>query len=672
MSKLLSILLIFCSATLNLKSQTNDTISTIKSDGSIDTVVQFKISRDYKDTIIVTTNPDGSTDTTQIFELPDNKIDTIPVKSDEAISAKPMDTAIVKDNSELALWKSGKSKYSPKPKHVWEIGAHSGVFLIDGDVDQRHLVPGLGYGLHVRRAIHYVYSIRFDAFYGYTYGCDPQPSSSGLLPEQTYREPNGIDRDVFRGYGPQNVWFANYKTTMFQASVQGVLNIGNILFHKPNNKWNWYLVVGVGGYHHKTMLNLRDPGNNVYQNLLNASNGIDFNTRKGRREIKSNLDNIYDNTYETESYVKRGIFRFNDKTNIHLAFNGGVGIARKINKRFNIALEHLLYTSDNDYLDGIHWRTDLDQTNNNDVAHYTHLRLGINLGNLKKRTEPLYWLNPLDAIFQDLADLKQRPIYDPKDSDQDGVIDLIDQEPDSQIGVSVDTRGITLDSDTDGVPDHKDQEPFSPPGYQVNDKGVAQIPVKPQLNEDDVNKLIDQKLGISHPHPDSIKGGSGLGPNGAFGSLLNWFLPMIHFNLDEYCIKSQYYTQLHHVATVMKTHPNLVITALGHTDIRANNNYNNVLSYNRAKSAIDYLVSKYNLPRNRFLLMYGGEDNPLGPSPNNHFINRRVEFRVAEPGDKEMNRPEGPEAGDCHKKRVRKAPGIQTDDGTDKDKKSGY
>ncbi|MFN8281128.1 MAG: OmpA family protein [Saprospiraceae bacterium] len=624
--------------------------------------IQFVFSQSDTTAIIA---PDTNSDSSRIIILQE------PVRDTVAISRNIL-TDTVTDNSELALWKSGKAKYPPKPNHAWELGLHSGIFLIDGDVDQRHLIPGFGYGIHLRRAIHYIFSVRVDGFYGVTYGCDPQPSSSGLLPEQTYTEPGGEVRDVFRGYGPQNPWFANYKLQMYSLGVQGILNVGNILFHKPNNKWNWYLVIGATGYTHKTMLNLRDQNNNLYNNLIAQSNypNLDFNTRSGRQEIKKNLNDIYDNTYETEAYVRRGIFRFNDRFDIHLAFTGGVGIARKINRRFNIALEHLVISSDNDYLDGIHWRTDLDQTNNNDIGHYTNLRLAMNLGNLKKKTEPLYWLNPLDAIFTDISELKQRPKFDLKDTDQDGVIDMIDQEVDSPAGAPVDTRGITLDSDMDGIPDHKDEEPFSAPGYQVNEKGIAQVPVKPQISEDDVKKIVDQKLGLNGsgvPGAPGIAGGQGGNSAGT-----DWFLPMIHYNLDEYCVKPQYYTQLHHVAMVMKSHPNLKVTAYGHTDIRADNAYNNVLSYNRAKAAIDYLVSKYDLPRERFILMYGGEDNPLGPNPTNHYINRRVEFQVSTDKDKEMPRPDGPEAGDCHKKRLRKAPSVQTDDGTAKDKKSGY
>ena len=138
-----------------------------------------------------------------------------------------------------------------------------------------------------------------------------------------------------------------------------------------------------------------------------------------------------------------------------------MGISRKINKRFNIGIEHQVIASDNDYLDGIQFRTALDQTNNVDISHYTNVRLGINLGNFNKVTEPLYWLNPLDAGMNDIADLKQRPVLDLTDTDADGIIDMLDQEVNTPAGAPVDTRGIALDSDGDNIADYKDKEPYS-------------------------------------------------------------------------------------------------------------------------------------------------------------------------------------------------------------------
>ena len=580
-------------------------------------------------------------------------------------STKASNDEVAIQIDKTAMWKSGKAKYPPKPKDVWELGIHGGHFLIDGDVDPLNPFAGFGVGLHLRRAIHYVFSIRLDATYSRSKGLETQPYGESLEPEQFYVEPGGQNRRVFDGYNRNNPWFPSYRTDYFGGSLQGVLNLGNLLFHKERNKWNWYLVLGFGAYHNRTMLDLRDQNGFDYQNIINKIGFTNdkFNTRQGRKEIKSDLKNLYDGTYETEAYQKRGIFRISDEYNVLFQFTGAVGVSRKINRRFNISLEHQLITSDNDYLDGIKWRSSTDQTNNNDIAHYTNLRLGINLGNLKKKTEPLYWLNPIDAVYDDIAALKQRAIFDPKDTDQDGVIDILDQEVNSVPGAPVDTRGIAVDSDDDGIKDFKDKEPYSPPGFKTDSLGVAQIPVQPILTEGDVNKIVDNKLASS-----------GLvGPDGKMVCCPpDWFLPMVHFNLDEYCVKPQYYPQLHHVAEVMITYPDLKITAIGHTDVRNSNSYNNVLSYNRAKNAIEYIMDKYKIPRERFILMYGGEESPFGKKSNLHYINRRVEFRVSKKDDVEMQRPPGPEAGDCNKKRVKKAAKVKTDYGTDADKKSFY
>ena len=125
---------------------------------------------------------------------------------------------------------------------------------------------------------------------------------------------------------------------------------------------------------------------------------------------------------------------------------------------------------------------------------------------------------------------------------------------------------------------------------------------------------------------------------------------MIHFDLDRYNIKPEFYGQLHHVANVMKMCPNVCVAVVGHTDARNTNEYNRVLSFNRAQAAMDYLVTNYGIDRSRFKLMYGGEESPMMGGENakteaQHYMNRRVEFRICGAGDYDMGRPEGPNAG---------------------------
>ena len=169
------------------------------------------------------------------------------------------------DSEQNAKWRKGEYSYSAKPKNAWELGIHAGHFFIDGDVDTQ-IPGGFGIGLHLRKAIHYAFSLRGDFMFGKTKGLDPQPSGSNLLPEQS----------VFAGYGPSNPWFFSYETTYGYVAMQGVINIGNLLFHKPSNKWNWYTTVGVGLDSHSTNLDLRDANGGLYTNLQ-AQTGFNFN-----------------------------------------------------------------------------------------------------------------------------------------------------------------------------------------------------------------------------------------------------------------------------------------------------------------------------------------------------------------------------------------------------------
>lgn len=614
---------------------------------------------------------------------------------------------MTKDPEQNRMWRLGQSKYSARPKDMWEVGVHLGHFFIDGDVDRR-LPGGFGVGGHLRKAFNYITSIRLEAFYGQARGLETQPwrnrSVGGGLVERNEQFTGWDNYDPTNGGA--DGWFPSYKTTYIYGSAQLVFNVGNILFHQDRNKWNTYVTVGVGLDHNMTNLDLTDVDGNPYEALrertgFNTTN--DFNTQAGRNAIKAALDEIYDGVYETEAFKKEGIFRFGDDINVHVVFSSSVGVSRKISKRFNIGLEHQLLLSDNDYLDGVKFRTALDQTNNVDIGHYTNIRLGFNFGSFSKRTEPLYWLNPMGTVFNELAELKSRPQLDLEDSDNDGVLNLLDLEPDTPDGCLVDTKGITLDSDGDGIADCQDKEPFSPPGYPVDQFGVAQVDDPVILTEEDVITIIKNNCGLcansgygqvsnnsgqvgSYSGSNTGAGtsqsgttgqinsggqvggvtGSAGNPNNTFnqntyGTIVNnscgnWFLPMLHFDLDKYAIRPESYPKLHQIASVMKNCSSMCITAHGHTDVRNSNRYNRVLSYNRAKEAIDYLVTNYGIDRGRFKLMYGGEESPLIPHlKDNHFtdeeeelmqfINRRVEFRICNAEDFDMPRPEGPNAG---------------------------
>jgi outer membrane protein OmpA-like peptidoglycan-associated protein len=113
----------------------------------------------------------------------------------------------------------------------------------------------------------------------------------------------------------------------------------------------------------------------------------------------------------------------------------------------------------------------------------------------------------------------------------------------------------------------------------------------------------------------------------------------ILFDFNKYEIQKESYPNLDKLAAYLNENPSAKIEIDGHTDNIGSVNYNDILSYNRAKSAKDYLVSKGNNPENIITGKYGktapitnnltpdGKDNPQGRK-----YNRRVEFKVLEQG----------------------------------------
>ncbi len=370
--------------------------------------------------------------------------------------------------------------------------------------------------------------------------------------------------------------------------------------------------------------------------LVAALNNFRFD-RPNRRVLLNGFFGIGVDSYKTNfrNVVQAGTAGSTgdqaSTTNAHVEV--GLGLAFRVNKRFNIGLEHTVisvFGANSDLLDSDQ-NVNGNQTSFRDVLHYPHLSLNFNIGKTSSttgvaRTEPLYWVNPLTQVADAITALEARPIYNPTDTDADGIIDDIDTEDNSPAGARVDSKGMTLDSDNDKVADYLDKEPFSPPGFAVNAQGVANVP-KP-ISEDDVNRIVDAKIAaIKFP---------------AAGGM--WFLPMVTFANNHYDLAYGEYEKLYQVGTVLSQNPDLKVVAIGHTDKRGTEGYNNVLSYNRAKTAIDFLVAQYGISRDRLILNWVGEATSLVPVEGANQLNRRVEFRVAK-GEVEMARPTGPEAG---------------------------
>ncbi len=118
------------------------------------------------------------------------------------------------------------------------------------------------------------------------------------------------------------------------------------------------------------------------------------------------------------------------------------------------------------------------------------------------------------------------------------------------------------------------------------------------------------------------------------GKILN--LNPIYFDFDKYNIRYDASVELAKVIAVMKEYPTMKIDVRSHTDSRGNDNYNEILSDNRAKSTVKYIISK-GIGKERLTGKGYGEKQPVNKCINDvpcseeeHQLNRRSEFIILE------------------------------------------
>ncbi|HUR31355.1 MAG TPA: hypothetical protein VMZ69_07970, partial [Saprospiraceae bacterium] len=148
------------------------------------------------------------------------------------------------DPEQNAAWRTGQAVYSAKPKNMWELGIHAGPAFVSGDVEAP-FPAGYGFGLHLRKALNYTFSIRAEAMYQSSKGYDARPSNS-FTSERVYYQ-NITDSPGLAAYAaPGAIYHRNYKANILSGTLEGLINMGNVLFHRPSNTTNFYFIAGIG------------------------------------------------------------------------------------------------------------------------------------------------------------------------------------------------------------------------------------------------------------------------------------------------------------------------------------------------------------------------------------------------------------------------------------------
>jgi outer membrane protein OmpA-like peptidoglycan-associated protein len=488
---------------------------------------------------------------------------------------------------------AGTYNYPPKPRNQWEIGLKVGMFRVSGDVASQ---TSPGFGIHVRKAFGYVFSMRLEYMYGIGKGLDWtsnnnygkntawEGSTVATRYSAPYRNPSGQVVSSLAAVGgsaaaPFDPVYYNYKTKVQDLGLQGVFTIGNIRFHKAKTGVVFYGFGGVGGTVYDTKVNALN-GTTKY-NFSTISGNVYKNRKDTRKALKAMLDDSYETPAEHQGDRRPKLFGDTFKPSGTV----GAGVAFKLSNKINLALEDRLTIIKDDLLDGQEWTEHPwgDAALSGAADNYNLFSLGININLGKNAVEPLWWINPLDYAYAEIRNPKKMNIPKPvlPDSDGDGVTDQFDREQ-TPAGCPVDSHGVSRDTDGDGVPDCKDKELITPTYCQpVDADGVGKCPV---------------------PCPDSPCPGWGGQKKGCAEKL--GALPSISFKAGSPKLSEDAQAVLASVASNMRNNPECKVVVIGYC---ASDKKQQQLSWDHVNAVITYLVEKQGISADRFIFNYGQE-----------------------------------------------------------------
>ncbi|MBK9401610.1 MAG: OmpA family protein [Bacteroidetes bacterium] len=384
----------------------------------------------------------------------------------------------------------------------------------------------------------------------------------------------------FPGSGDGKLYAVKYESPLTQGTLDMTYNFGNISFLNRNKNFHMVATLGIGFFNFDAEVK-SDSSNSI---LLRKSGNI------------------------TELMIPVSL-----------------GFKYKINK-FDIGLAFEYYKTFTD---------DVDATvkTYSEFDNYVMLNAAVNY-TFGKKNKPMEWVNPMEIVYNDLADIKEKIDILSGDKDKDGVSDLFDKDNSTVEGSKVYGDGTAVDTDGDGVPDSKDADPFTPKGAKVDANGQESdtdgdgVPDSRDLEPGTGAGTLVNFQGITVAAPgDFGKDNIGVdGKSGSSGKNGVGYLPSVFFDLGSATVKSNYHDRILVIAKVMKANPNINIKVTGNCDVRGSENENIKLGQRRADNVRDQLIKQYGIEATRIITETKGEKDPMATSLNP--MNRRVDFTI--------------------------------------------
>lgn len=474
----------------------------------------------------------------------------------------------------VAATSFGQEKATGKRKfNYFTIGLHGGWTQFYGDLRQydfgftkaKHDVNNGGGGIYLDYQLNSVIGFRGNLLVGTLGGS-----------KRTIDNPNTFDQNVY------------FKSFFIDYTLNATVNFVNLMYsdRTKDRLFTAYVIGGVGFTSFRSR-KYRLNGPNADDWLISEP----FNNKDGEEK----------------------------KFTTELILPAGLGIKFRLSRRFDLGLEYTQrFSPSGDKIDAT-----VGGKKGSDGYGYFNAFFAIKLG---KQTHSKEWVNPFQALNQNMADLQANVDGLAKDADGDGVSDIFDKETDTPADIAVDGSGRALDTDGDGVPDYLDADPFTTKGARVDENGK-------ELDSDNDGVADSQDI-----EPNTAEGAlvnfqgktinlesaGGESTTNVSGSLLSIYFKVNSARIDYWSS----YDKLAEVAKIMKADSDVKMKVVGSADKTGAEDYNNSLAEKRAQAAVDHLVKIYGIDAGRFTVASEGETNPLSVSDEALNVNRRVDFIV--------------------------------------------
>lgn len=384
----------------------------------------------------------------------------------------------------------------------------------------------------------------------------------------------------------------------FESSL--IIDIDN-LWKRNSEKWNWAGYVGFGYQKYNPRVIIKDfnrddedydpndPEDRFHPNHVRDDgtiNDTDFGTNNNR-DFKTNAGSLY--------------------------LNAALGVKYRLNDKLDIEARGVLNLNNEDHLDAA---ISLKQT----YESFFTGNIGI-VYKFGKKNKYAIWVH-------DKEDSNLTQSINLVDTDNDGVPDQFDKEPNTPKGAKVYGSGIAIDTDNDGLKDHEDTCPLEPGPISNNGCPIEKVEIaQPAVYDDPIIEepvVVVPVVTFDDSDKDDLKDRIAL------------LSKSIQFRSASDELKEESYRPLNEIVDVMKDYPDSRFKIEGHTDSRGNDSYNLNLSKKRAKSVFSFLVEN-GISESRLSSQGFGEVNPIATNEteSGRQINRRVEINFIDPDSEE-------------------------------------